>query len=99
MWNAAFAALGVGVGALVPNLIAAIAAALAWLALVEGRGGAADRRRGEPVAAVRGRQRAGPAADRGGRARRSGARRSTLVGYAALVAVAAPLVTDRRDIV
>jgi hypothetical protein len=35
LWDTAFAAIGVSVGAIAPNLTVAIVAGLAWIALVE----------------------------------------------------------------
>jgi ABC-2 type transport system permease protein len=98
-WNVAFAVVGVGVGALVRNLTAAIAAALAWIALVEGIVGqlVGDLARWLPFAT------GSALGDLPGRAGEIGpvsqlAAAAALAAYAALFALVAITTTVRRDV-
>ncbi len=98
LWNALFAAIGVGVGALVRNLVAAVAAALAWIALVEGLigqavGDSASRwlplRAGSALGRV-------PGASTHVLPQWGGA--LTLLGYCVVLAATAVRTTVRRDV-
>jgi ABC-2 type transport system permease protein len=91
-WNVAFAVLGVGLGALITNLIAAVAAALAWLALVEGIVAQliGDAGKWLPFALGTALE------DRGGPPQWQAA--LALVGYAIAFGAAGIAVTARRDI-
>jgi ABC-2 type transport system permease protein len=96
LWDTAFATLGVGLGAALPNLAGAITVGLAWVALVEGLVGqlvGADLARwlpmyaGQALEGIQERSLLAPWA--GG---------LVLAAYAALFGIAGVLATVRRDV-
>ncbi len=96
----AFALIGVGVGALIRNLVAAVAAALAWIALVEGIAGqllGSGLAHWLPLAASESLDRAALTASAARLLPQWGGG-LVLLGYAAAFAVAAVLTTLNRDV-
>jgi ABC-2 type transport system permease protein len=96
VWNALFAAIGVGLGALLRNLVAGVATALAWIAFVEGLVAQLVPAVGRwlPMAT-------GPALEQLPSLQNPlspWAAGGALLGYATILAVAATASTIRRDV-
>ena len=97
--NIAFAAIGVSLGALIRNLVAAVAATLAWIALIEGIAGqliGSGLARWLPFYASEAFDRANATGTVGLLPQWGGG--LVLAGYAAALAVAAATVTLMRDV-